>query len=171
MTAGNRPLNIDLNLQEFQDWLADLLDFPGADIPIGRGRPHKPLIDPSHEHKEDDPRIFVFGSNLWGMHGGGAAGYASMKLGARDGVYCGRSGRTYALPTCGRPGLKLSLPQVEYWVQMFLDHARWCMEHEPETRFFVSLVGCGIAGFKEEEIAPMFAGAPQNCDLPPGWRQ
>jgi hypothetical protein len=40
----------------------------------------------------------------------------------------------------------------------------------PETRFFVSAVGCGLGGYTEEEIAPLFADAPENCDLPPGWR-
>jgi hypothetical protein len=130
-----------------------------------------PSINPAHEHKEDDPRIFVFGSNLKGLHGGGAAHYANTKLGAVMGVGEGRTGRTYALPTCYVPGRKRSLANVFKAVTTFLEHAEWCLTNEPDTRFFVTPVGCGIAGFKEEDIAPLFANAPENCDLPPGWRE
>lgn len=119
-----------------------------------------------HIHSKDDPRTFVFGSNLRGIHGAGAALYA-VSLGARRGIGEGITGRTYALPTCSSPGVPLTLDEVNAHVQRFMGLARLM----PEARFFVSAVGCGIAGFTEEEIAPMFAYAPANCDLPPGWRQ
>lgn len=119
----------------------------------------------SHIHSKDDPRIFVFGSNRRGIHGAGAAMYAA-DLGAARGIGEGITGRTYALPTCSKPGIPLTLDEVNAHVQRFMGLARLM----PEERFFVSAVGCGIAGFTEEEIAPMFAYAPGNCDLPPGWR-
>lgn len=122
--------------------------------------------DPDHIHHDDDPRTFVFGSNLLGIHGGGAARYAAERLGALRGVGQGRTGRCYALPTCSSPGKPLALRQVNVHVAAFLHHAGT----HPVERFFVSAVGCGIAGFTEEQVAPLFALAPDNCDLPPGWR-
>lgn len=116
-------------------------------------------------HTPDDPRIFVFGSNLRGIHGGGAAYYAHKQLGAEWGVGQGPTGLTYALPTCVLPGVPLELSQVYGHTQVFLDWARL----NPETRFFVSEVGCGLAGFKVEDVAPFFEGVPSNCDLPPAF--
>jgi hypothetical protein len=120
-----------------------------------------------HVHKRGDSRIFVFGSNRLGIHGGGAARYAHESLGAVWGVGEGLTGRTYALPTCIRPGEPLTIEAVAIHVGKFLHHAA----AHPDARFFVSAVGCGIAGFSEDEIAPLFADAPSNCDLPPGWRK
>ena len=118
------------------------------------------------DHSPADQRVFVFGSNLLGIHGGGAARYAVTKLGAADGIGEGPTGRTYALPTCSRPGVPMTIESVRIHVQHFLAHAA----RTPDTRYYVSAVGCGIAGFTEGEVAPMFAGAPDNCDLPDGWR-
>lgn len=120
----------------------------------------------SHVHTPEDPRVFVFGSNLRGIHGGGAARYALDKLGAEWSVGNGPMGRCYALPTCAGPGVPLSLRAVKFYVDLFLEHARM----NPATRFFVSEVGCGLAGFSPEEIAPMFRDVPENCDLPPTWK-
>lgn len=120
----------------------------------------------THEHRASDARIFVFGSNLRGIHGAGAARYAHIELGAQWGIGEGRTGRAYALPTCRRPGEPLALEDVYAHVLIFRAHA--CL-HKDE-RFFVSAVGCGLAGFSEHEIAPLFKNAPSNCDLPPGWR-
>ncbi len=123
----------------------------------------------THLHTPDDPRIFVFGSNLLGIHGAGAAWYAHNKLGHPWGknwhVGLGK-GRSYALPTCSEPGVPLPLETVRFHVEFFLDFA----EKHSDQRFFVSAVGCGLAGFAEAEIAPLFKDAPENCDLPPGWR-
>lgn len=116
-----------------------------------------------HNHTKDDDSIFVFGSNLLGIHGGGAAWYASHMLGAQRGVASGLTGKTYAIPTCSKPGVPLSLEQIKWWVEEFKVFAR----SNPEMKFFVSEIGCGIAGFFRDEIAPMFADAPSNCLLPP----
>lgn len=125
-------------------------------------------IDPAHNHIPSDPRIFVFGSNLLGIHGAGAAGYARKELGAQLGIGEGPTGRTYALPTCYRPGEPITLQELAVYVDNFLRYA----EKHPETRFFVSAVGCGIAGFTEDEVSYIFRelGTPDNCDLPVGWR-
>lgn len=120
----------------------------------------------SHLHTPSDDRIFVFGSNMHGMHGGGAARYALTLLQAEWGVHEGITGRTYALPTCDVPGVPLSLLQVSFYVKRFMAHA----SGHPEIRFFVSEIGCGLAGFNERDVIPLFRGAPTNCDLPPGWR-
>lgn len=121
----------------------------------------------AHIHRKDDPRVFVFGSNLLGIHAGGAAAYAQRELGAKHGRGEGPMGRAYALPTCSRPGLPMSIESVGEAVENFIAYAIL----SPSTRFFVSEVGCGIAGFKPEQIAPLFADSPSNCDLPPGWRE
>lgn len=120
----------------------------------------------NHNHTPDDPRIFVFGSNLLGIHGAGAARYAHEKLGAIWGVAFGWMGRSFAIPTCQVPGISLPLDDIARFVKDFLYSSR----SNPEKRFFVSAIGCGLAGFSEKEIAPLFANAPENCDLPPGWR-
>jgi len=125
-------------------------------------------LDPTHEHKEDDGRVFVFGSNLLGIHGGGAARYAYDYLGAtwKDGE--GLMGNSYALPTCYRPGEPVTLPELAVYVDNFFNFAR----SHPELHFFVSKVGCGLAGLDEEDVKYIFRElvAPENCDLPPGWR-
>lgn len=123
-------------------------------------------ILPTHLHTPEDDRVFVFGSNLLGIHGAGAAAYAFDDLGAYWGVGEGIMGNSYALPTCYRPGEPVTMMELAVYVQNFLDYAG---DH-PELRFFVSQVGCGLAGFREDEVAPLFAEAPDNCDLPPGWR-
>jgi len=125
-------------------------------------------VDPDrdHVHTKDDPRVFVFGSNLRGIHGAGAARYARNELGAQLGVGIGRTGRCYALPTCEVPGVPVSLESLSEFAGIFLDHAR----RFPGDRFFLSKVGCGIAGFTEEVVSLLFVGAPENVDLPPSWR-
>jgi hypothetical protein len=124
-------------------------------------------ISPDHVHRRHDPRTFVFGSNRLGIHGAGAAFYASTELGAVSGVGEGPTGRCYALPTCSAPGIPLSLAEVTDHVRLFIAWAH----ASPSELFFVSPVGCGIAGFTEAQIAPLFIDAPDNCDLPPGWRR
>lgn len=103
--------------------------------------------------------IFVFGSNLQGMHGGGAARVANQKFGAEWGVGVGLTGRCYAIPTM-QGGVETIKPYVD-------DFAEFAKEHT-EYRFLVTRIGCGIAGFKDEEIAPLFkdATALENVYLP-----
>ena|SRR5208337_5019742 len=114
----------------------------------------------------DQPFVWVFGSNLAGFHGGGAARVACERFGAQRGVGIGRTGNAYALPTIDRYGNRLSVAQIAEHVAAFLDYAR---EHTNE-QFWVTRVGCGIAGNADEEIAPLFAEAPPNCSLPDTWR-
>ena len=108
-------------------------------------------------------QIFVFGSNTEGRHGKGAARVA-MKFGARYGEATGPQGRTYAIVTkelskgCRSVPLELIAEQVTE----FLEYAR----SEPELEFLVSPIGCGLAGYRPEEIAPMFAERPENVRLP-----
>ena len=110
-------------------------------------------------------RIFVFGSNLAGRHGKGAALDAKELWGAQYGVGEGLTGRAYAIPTKDEKLKSRSLWQISESVKKFLKFAN---EH-PEMTFFVTRVGCGLAGYTDKEIGPMFEGAPSNCELPPGW--
>ena len=90
--------------------------------------------------------IFVFGSNLAGMHGGGAARTA-LRWGAIMGQGVGLQGRTYAIPTMFR-----SVDEIKPYVTDFIDFAK----RHPENRFLVTRIGCGIAGFSVVEIAGLF---------------
>lgn len=110
--------------------------------------------------------IFVFGSNEAGRHGKGAALCARQHHGAVYGVGAGPTGGAYAIPTKDRNLRTLPLETISRHVETFLVYAR---EH-PRLRFQVTKIGCGLAGYKEPQIAPMFIGAPENCDLPEGWR-
>lgn len=109
--------------------------------------------------------IFVFGSNLSGYHGAGAAKRAYMYHGAIWNAGEGLMGDSYALPTKGYNITFMPLPNVKKYVQRFREYAQ---EH-PELQFKVTRIACGLAGFKDEEIAPMFAGAPENCMFDTAW--
>ena len=106
----------------------------------------------------NDNEIFVFGSNVQGMHGGGAAWYAHKNFGAEWGVGEGLTGRTYALPTMEG---KASLAHA---VKNFIS----CARQHTELTFLVTAVGCGIAGYSPSEVAPLFkeAEALNNVFLP-----
>ncbi len=111
--------------------------------------------------------VFVFGSNLQGIHGAGAARFARQFRGAELGVGEGPTGSCYALPTKATPidKEKLELGFVAERVQVFLDYAR----AHPDVNFQVSAIGCGLAGFTDAQIAPLFSSAPDNCWLPGKW--
>lgn len=115
----------------------------------------------------DGRHIFVFGSNLKGVHGAGAAKIAHSHWGAEMEVGRGITGQSYALPTKRTPYETLTLEEVVGSVAEFLDYAA-C---HPEKTFLVTKVGCGLAAFEEYEIAPLFSMAPVNCVLPEGWRK
>lgn len=103
--------------------------------------------------------IFVFGSNLEGHHGGGAALLAWKKWGAIWGQGTGLQGQTYGIPTMhGGPD------RIKPYVDKFISFAR----QHPELTFLVTEVGCGIAGFRPAEIAPLFRDAVdvENIHLP-----
>lgn len=106
--------------------------------------------------------IFVFGSNLAGRHGKGAALCAVQQHGAIYGQGVGLQGDSYAIPTKDRSIHPLPLYVIRHYVQMFLDFA----QKHPTWVFNVTAVGCGLAGYSPSDIAPFFAGAPANCHLP-----
>ena len=103
--------------------------------------------------------IFVFGSNLRGRHGAGSALEAKQNWGAIQGKGWGRQGASYAIPTKGRQMEVLSLPTIREYVDAFIMYA---MEH-PTLKFEVVNIGCGLAGYKPIQIAPLFRKAPSNC--------
>lgn len=113
------------------------------------------------------PAIFVFGSNLAGQHAGGAAKAAAEHFSAVTGEHTGRTGSSYAIPTCDAVGMPLPLERIEEHVNDFLDHAVLSIPQQ----FFVTRIGCGIAGYRDEQIAPMFKNAPGNCSLPDTWQE
>jgi hypothetical protein len=108
------------------------------------------------------PPIFVFGSNEVGRHGKGAALFARQNHGAVYGQGVGSQGNSYAIPTRDRRLATLPLSQIEAYVAQFKAFAA---EH-PDLWFWVTAIGCGLAGYKPEQIAPMFRDAPANCQLP-----
>ena len=103
--------------------------------------------------------IFVFGSNLQGMHGGGAARAAVVKFGAIMGQGVGLQGQSYAIPTM-QGGVETIAPYVDEFIQFARSHT--------ELTFLVTRIGCGIAGFSDSEIAPLFVKAIDvpNIHLP-----
>lgn len=111
--------------------------------------------------------IFVFGSNLAGRHGKGAALFARQNHGAKTGVGVGLYGNSYAIPTKDAKIQTLPLETIGLYVAHFLDFAR----AYPQLDFNVTKIGCGLAGYQETDIAPLFKGAPPNCLLPVGWRK
>lgn len=110
--------------------------------------------------------IFVFGSNLAGRHGKGAALHARKHYGAIYGMGCGPTGRSYAIPTKDEYLRVLPLDVIREHVARFIEHARL----NPHDKFIVTAVGTGLAGYKHEQIAPMFKGSPSNCALPDEWQ-
>lgn len=103
--------------------------------------------------------IFVFGSNLDGLHGEGAARVAYQKFGAQWGKGVGMQGKSYGIPTM-HGGVEVIKPYVEDFIEFALSHK--------EYTFLITRIGCGIAGFSANEIAPLFAKAinAENILLP-----
>ena len=117
----------------------------------------------------DETRIFVFGSNLAGIHGAGAAAYAEAWYGAVYGCGLGVTGKAYAIPTKDGNIDTLPLDRIKEYVEVFMGYARYAQRYG--WRFQVTRIGCGLAGYTDEQIAPLFKGCPSNCDLPEGWRE
>lgn len=94
-----------------------------------------------------EDEVFVFGSNLQGMHMGGAARVAREKFGAVMGQGVGMQGQSYAIPT-----MQGGVDTIKPYVDDFIALAReW-----DQTTFYITRIGCGIAGFTDEQIAPLF---------------
>lgn len=109
--------------------------------------------------------IFVFGSNLAGRHGKGAALYARQNHGAVYGVGVGPTGSAYAIPTKDEHIRTLPLDRIEQYVADFISYAKANLD----LTFQVTRIGCGLAGYMDHQIAPMFKGVPKNCRLPDEW--
>jgi hypothetical protein len=109
--------------------------------------------------------IFVFGSNLLGIHKRGAALCALNEHGAILGQGVGLQGNSYAIPTKRTPYASLSLEEINKFVADFLLYALYT----PLNRYLVTPIGCGLAGYTPEDIAPMFyyATSTVNIQLPP----
>ena len=118
-----------------------------------------PRIAPDIIKTLADDEIFVFGSNLAGYHGGGAARAAMEKFGAEWGKGVGLQGQSYAIPTM-QGGVETIKPYVDEFIAFAKAH--------PELKFLVTRIGCGIAGFRDKDIAPLFRDAVdvENIFLP-----
>lgn len=113
------------------------------------------------------PNIFVFGSNLAGRHGKGAALYAKQHHGAIYGQGVGLQGNSYAIPTKDQQLRTLPISKIYWYVLGFLLFAK---DH-PELTFNITRIGCGLAGYKDHHIKPLFSTAPANCILPKEWTE
>ncbi len=113
---------------------------------------------------------FVFGSNLAGIHGAGAA-KAALKFGATYGVGNGFCGNTYAIPTKSREIGTLSLEAIDKYIALFIDRA---YQLRDTKQFFVTRIGCGLAGYRDADIAPLFRDRGgyktlHNCSFAEEW--
>jgi len=133
----------------------------------------------SSDHIWKPPEIFVFGSNEAGIHGAGAARFAVENCGAVQGIGYGLQGMAFAIPTCSLPGRPLPLDDIRLNISRFLrfakDYKKSSNKKEREAVFFLTKIGCGLAGYSEEDIAPMFhvghgwPGYHVNIHMPPEW--
>lgn len=110
---------------------------------------------PKYIHNLRENEIFVFGSNLKGVHGAGAALQARKYWGAILGVGEGMMGRSYAIPTKDEYLKSLPLDIIKFNVKEFLKYAASNRQYE----FVVTEIGCGLAGYTPKEIAPLFKDA------------
>lgn len=119
----------------------------------------------------DSTIVFVFGSNEAGRHGRGAALTARTYYGAITGrghgmQGLGKYGSSYAIATKDRHLQTRALHAIATEIDIFLQDAK----DNPDLTFKVTRVGCGLAGYKDKDIAPLFAGAPANCFFDPAWK-
>ena len=117
---------------------------------MSKNRTEQPNIASGRIDVLEKDEIFVFGSNLAGHHMGGAARVANMKFGAEWGVGVGLTGQTYAIPT-----MQGGVETIKSYVDEFIEFAK----QRQDLKFLVTRIGCGIAGFKDEEIAHLFRKA------------
>lgn len=132
---------------------------PHSDYSIPNTPMEQNRITPSRIDSLKENEVFVFGSNLQGMHGGGAARTARLYFGAVMGKGVGLQGQSYAIPTM-QGGVGTIRPYVNDFIAFAQAH--------PQLHFLVTRIGCGIAGFTPENIAPLFAAAQElpNVSLP-----
>lgn len=110
----------------------------------------RPRFTPEDINVLSSNEVFVFGSNLEGRHGGGAARTALNKFGAINGQGIGLQGQSYGIPTM-HGGVETIAPYVDDFISFAIEH--------PEKFFYVTRIGCGVAGFRDKEIAPLFEKA------------
>lgn len=103
--------------------------------------------------------VFVFGSNESGIHGAGAAREALLKYGAVQGTGFGPMGQSFAIPTKDWRIQTLPTEVIKAYVDRFIVFARF----NPSLQFKVTRIGCGLAGLRDDVVAPMFKFAPANC--------
>lgn len=123
---------------------------------MSTNRTEQPNIASNRIDKLERDEIFVFGSNLAGHHMGGAARAANKKFGAVWGVGVGLTGQSYAIPTM-QGGVETIKPYVDDFIEFAQNHTN--------LKFLVTRIGCGIAGFKDEEIAPLFRKAVSTGNI------
>lgn len=121
-------------------------------------------VTPENIESLDPDKIFVFGSNLSGFHGAGAA-WLAVSFGAINGNGVGLFGKTYAIPTKDENIKTLSLHRIKAHIDNFYDFVLG----RTDLHFLVTKIGCGLAGYTVEEIAPLFGGKfliLENVSLP-----
>ena len=131
----------------------------GEYLKLHKLRKRFPRYTPENITSLKPDEVFVFGSNLAGHHGGGAARVARERFGAVMGKGVGLQGQSYAIPTM-QGGVETIKPYVDEFITFAKSHS--------DLKFYVTRIGCGIAGFKDEEIAPLFQDATgvDNIILP-----
>lgn len=116
----------------------------------------------------ENGEVFVFGSNLSGIHGAGAARVAMEKFGAVWGQGRGLNGQSYAIATKDENLFTRDLELIRRDITIFVTYTS--ISSQADTEWFVTRVGCGLAGFRDEVIAPMFKGAV-NCSFAEQWER
>ncbi len=114
----------------------------------------------------ENNETFVFGSNLRGAHGAGAAKVAHDLFGAHYGIGVGFCRKTYAIPTKDMYIETMPIHDIIPYIEDFvrITHSR------NDVKFFLTRIGCGLAGYTDADIAPLFKGCnPVNCDIPEEW--
>jgi hypothetical protein len=114
-----------------------------------------------------DGEVFVFGSNLAGIHGAGAAREAHRSYGAIMNRGMGLMGQSYAIPTKNERIQTIPLKDIAVYVKLFIA----ATEQHYNRQFFITRIGCGLAGYTDADIAPMFKNSLTNCNFPEEWRE
>ena len=114
-----------------------------------------------------DNSIFVFGSNLLGIHGAGAAREAHISYDAEWGIPIGRTGECYAIPTKDKKLITLPINEIKPFIDDFIEYASL----HYHLNFFITRIGCGLAGYEDKDIAPLFKKIVKfNCSFAEQWR-
>lgn len=115
---------------------------------------------------EDPSYVFVYGANMAGKHGASGAKHALQYHDAKWGA-TGLCGNSYGINTKDAKIKTLSLEKIQWYIGIFLRYA----ESAKDKKFFITKIGTGLASYRDEDIAPMFKDAPENCVLAESWKQ